>query len=324
MQEAVVMAAVPHWFDSLYLKALLEEYSNDLYAELVTLSFVEQVPGKGYAIHDRTRRQLLHNLWQADPAHFRTLSGRAADYCAIRTQDNDDPEWEAEVIYHRLVSDPDVGVAGLRGLATKWANYEYHSYDEIERALRWANEQMAAGRLTAVSADWTRLWQAKLALIYNRFEMAAAPLNQITTADDPYLAAEAAQTRGDLLAQTKDQARMTAAWQRAYQLYRQLPDRQGRLDAYLVVEKMRQHGLPEPEDATEIETRPKRTPSRNALQLIDNIHTAWSEGVLNITLAETSCCNKRDWMQICPYHCFSTSLLLGCLRKKKEVIFSIG
>ncbi|VAW38796.1 hypothetical protein MNBD_CHLOROFLEXI01-1149, partial [hydrothermal vent metagenome] len=289
VQAAVQAAAIPHWFDSRYLEALLGEGSDALYAELLTLNFVEQLPGKGYAIHERTRRQLLHNLWQDKPERFRTLSGRAADYCDAQASQTDEPEWQAEAIYHRLISDPNVGVAGLRGLATKWANYEYHTYDEIERALRWANEQLAAGRLTGSGADWTRLWQAKLALIYGRPHLATPPLTQITPdpSSDPYLAAELAQTRGDIFAQTEDRAGMETAWRTAYDLYRQLADGQGELDAYLVAEKMGQHGLADPEGTAEAETRPKTTPSRHALQLIDNISAAWIEGVLNTALDKT-------------------------------------
>ncbi len=290
LQEAVQLAAIPHWFDALYLEALWDVADDDLYDQLLTLSFVEQVPSKGYAIHERTRRQLLDTLWHTDPDRFRTLSGRAAAYCEPQTTQTDAPEWEAEMIYHRLISDPDVGVAGLRNLATKWANYAYHTYEEIERALRWANEQISAGRLTGAGADWTRLWQAKLALIYNRAHLDAAPLEQISTDPhrDPYLAAEVAQTRGDMLAQTGgDRAGMITAWQTAYDLYGQLPDGQGQLDASLVADKMRQQGVPAPAAATTATPPPQTDPSGNALKLIDNIAAAWIEGVLHTALEET-------------------------------------
>ncbi len=289
VKTAVMTAAIPHWFDALYLEALLETDGNDFYDELLLLNIVDQLPGKGYAIHERTRRQLLHNLWQADSEHFRALSARAANYCHAQTLLKDDPEWEAETIYHLLVSDPDAGISRLRGLATKWANYEYHTYDEIERALRWANEQIEAGRLIGDGANWTRLWQAKLALIYNRPDLAATPLNQITTdaTGDLYLSAEIAQTQGDLFAQLENEAEMSAAWQTAYELYKELPNKQGQLDAYLVLEKMRQHGLKKPKEATKATYQPPIPPSHYFLYLIDTIHTVWIKGVLEQTLAET-------------------------------------
>ncbi|HEX6385761.1 MAG TPA: hypothetical protein VF177_13910, partial [Anaerolineae bacterium] len=286
VQEAVKAAAVPHWFDVLFLQALLEEESDVLYDQLLALSFVEQVPGKGYAIHERTRRQLLRNLWQDEPERFRLLSRRAAAYCEEQAARTDDPGWQAEAIYHRLVSDPDVGVAGLRSLATKWANYEYHTYEEIERTVRWANEQIEAGRLAGAGADWTRLWQAKLALMYGRADLAADPLDHITVdpAADPALAAEVAETRGDMLAKSGDSTGMETAWRAAYDLYRQMEDGRGRLDAYLVAEKMRQHDLPEPETEAVVGDRPKAPPSPDALRLIDNIAAAWIDGVLKTAL----------------------------------------
>lgn len=289
VKTAVMTAAIPHWFDAFYLEALLEADGNDFYDELLLLNFVDQLPGKGYAIHERTRRQLLHNLWQADSEHFRALSAHAANYCHTQTLVKDDPEWEAETIYHLLVSDPDAGISRLRGLATKWANYEYHTYDEIERALRWANEQIEAGRLLGDGANWTRLWQAKLALIYNRPDLADVPLKQITTgvASDLYLSAEIAQTQGDLFAQLENQAEMSAAWQSAYELYKGLPDKQGQLDAYLVLEKMRQHGLKKPKEATKATYQPPIPPSHYFLYLIDTIRAVWIKGVLEQTLAET-------------------------------------
>jgi len=284
LQTAVQAAAVPHWFDAPFLEALLGAESDDLYAQLLQLSFVEQVPGRGYSIHELTRRQVLAALWRDEPDHFRALSGRAADYCAAQAAGG--TSWQAEEMYHRLLSDPEAGVAALRGLATKWANYEYHTYEEIEWAVRLANEQIEAGRLTGAGANWTCLWQAKLALIYGRPDFASAPLAQITLThdSDPMLVAELAQTEGDMLAKTGDREGMAAAWQRSYLLYRNLAE--GRLDAYLVAEKLRQEGLPLPPAEIVVETTPPTPPGRDALRLIDNIAAAWIEGVLKTTLDE--------------------------------------
>ncbi len=287
-RAAALAAAIPHWFDALFLEALLEDEDSDiLYGQLLALSFVQQIPGKGYAVHERTRRQMLDNLWREAPERFRALSRRAADYCAAQAEQTDDPAWAAEAIYHRLVSDPEAGIAGLRGLATKWANYEYHTYDEIERAVRLAQEQIEAGRLTGAGADWTRLWQAKLALLYGRPDLAAAPLKQISAdpAVDPALAAETAETRGDALAETDDRAGMEAAWRAAWELYRQMDGRQ--LDAYLVAEKMRQHSLAEPDAEPVPDTPPETRPSRDRERLIDNITAAWIDGVLKTSLNQT-------------------------------------
>jgi eukaryotic-like serine/threonine-protein kinase len=289
LQTAVYAAAIPHWFDALFLEALLGAESDLLYEKLLDLSFVELVPQRGYALQERTRRQLLARLWQADPDRFRDLSGRATDYCAVQAAATGQTAWQAEEIYHRLVSDPAAGVAGLRELATKWANYEHHTYDEIEQVLGLAQEQIEAGRLAGAGAAWTRLWQAKLALIYGRPDLAGDPLNQVELAPDgdPLLAAELAQTRGDWLARRGDHTAMAAAYESAYHHYHRLPGDSGRLDAYLVAEKLRQAGLPPPDAETPPERIPTKLPGRDALRLIANVEAAWIEGVLKPALAHT-------------------------------------
>jgi hypothetical protein len=142
LQEALEAAAVPHWFDGEFLDALLGKDSDELYDRLLGLSFIELAPGRGYVVHERTRKQLLNDLWQQNPGRFRELSAIAADYSAQQANLIEDSGWEAEEIYHRLASDPEAGAAGLRALTTKWANYEYHTYDEIEHTIRLAEEQI--------------------------------------------------------------------------------------------------------------------------------------------------------------------------------------
>ena len=287
LQAAVQAAAVPHWFDAFFLDALLEIESDELYGQLLTLSFVEQVPGKGYAVHERTRKLLLRRLWQNEPDYFRELSRRAVSYCAERESQLALSDWQAEMVYHQLVSDPEAGIDGLRQLATQWANYQFHTYDEIEYTLRLAQEQLEARRLDNLAADWVRLWQAKLALLLEQPEQAAEPLNQITTSgeNDLRLAAEVAETHGDLLGLTGADG-LAETWASAIILYSQLPEQSGRLDAYLVAEKMRQHGLPDPEGTTETTPTTPVPLTRNARQLIENIEAAWIDGVLKPALAQ--------------------------------------
>lgn len=288
LREALEAAAVPHWFDASFLDALLGEESDLHYDQLLAMSFVELAPGRGYAVHERTRKQLLDDLWQKEPERFHLLSAIAAGYCAEQAEQTEDDGWEAEEIYHLLVSDPDAGVDGLRALATRWANYEYHTYDEIEFTVRLAEEQIAAGRLSGAGEAWTRLWQARLALIFGRPDLAPAALDQIILDPDGdfVLAAEVAQTRGDMLAQLGDEEGMEAAWREAYERYSQMADGGGQLDAFLVAERMRGAGLPDPEAATAVATTPT-PPGKDALQLIDNIEYAWIEGVLETSVDET-------------------------------------
>lgn len=286
MQEAVTVAAVPHWVDGRFFDALFGEDATNLYINLALLSFVEQVPTQGYAIHERTRRQLLNRLWRQDPDQFRQLSSRAAAYCAERAAETDDSDWQAEQVYHRLVSDPDQGIADLRQLATAWANYQYHTYDDIERTLQLADEQITAGRLTPEASNWVRLWQAKLALIFNAPERAALSLGQIDRAssEDMRFAAELAELEGDLLVRIEaEPEKIKTAYQTAITHYQALPNSSGQLDAYLVQEKLRQRNLlpPQPQAGESI---PKEKPSKTDAQLIENVHQVWIEGVLNNAL----------------------------------------
>lgn len=286
LQIAVKTAAIPHWFNFQSLTHLLPSLDDLLYYALLELDFVEQVIGRGHAIKDKARQQILSKFWQEDEQQFRLLSGQAADFSASQESDVDASLWQAEEIYHRLVSDKEAGLESLKNLATQWANYQYSVYEEIAYAIQLAGEQVASGRLTGESANWTRLWQAKLALIYGRPHQAKSPLDQIipNELNSEFLIAEYHQTRGDWLATNGDKMGMEAAWRQAYELYRQTEN--GRLDAYLVSEKLRQEGLPLPEEETVQDTTSPTPPGKDGLRLIDNVKAAWIEGVLEKALDE--------------------------------------
>ena len=170
LQTAVKAAAIPHWFDARLLEALLGEESDNLYGSLLQLSFVEQLPERGYVIRERIRQQLLQKLWQEDREQFRRWSKQAANYCERQAHHMDSPAWQAETIYHRLVGDPKAGVTALRSLAANWVNNEHYTHEEIERIVRLATEQMEAGRLKSMGAAWTRLWQTKVSSELRSFQ----------------------------------------------------------------------------------------------------------------------------------------------------------
>ncbi|MCB0033666.1 MAG: hypothetical protein KDE51_06600, partial [Anaerolineales bacterium] len=184
VQTAVQAAAIPHWFDALFLDALLEDdvreafKSQDGFETLVALNFVELTPGRGYSIHEQTRQLLLKQLWQKETrSHFRTLSRRAADYC--KTQNLDDPEWQIERIYHLLVGDPSVGSAELRQALAHWYRFDQQAYEQAERLLRVAREHADAERILNNEAGWVRMWQANINLLYKKSKSAAAQLEQV-------------------------------------------------------------------------------------------------------------------------------------------------
>lgn len=105
VQEAVWAAAVPHWFDIPYLAAVLAQPIEPLqfWEQLITLSFVEPFPGRGYNIHERTRHLLLKQLWQTNPRLYREYSSRAESYCF--SQKLKENNWYVEWVYHTLLSE---------------------------------------------------------------------------------------------------------------------------------------------------------------------------------------------------------------------------
>ncbi|MFK7802345.1 MAG: NACHT domain-containing protein [Anaerolineae bacterium] len=290
VKQAVFAAAVPHWFDFNYLAALIgEDDCDEVYDELLENSFINHIPGRGYAIHERTRKLLLDDLWQRDEPEFLLLSKKAADYCLAQ---EDKEQWQAEEVYHRLISDPTEGLARFQQVATAWANFEHNSYEDIERMARYADEQIISGRLSGEGAAWTHLWQARLNLIYGKTGAASQALakisqNNLTT---PKFAAEVANSQGDILAAQGDSVGMEVAWQKAVSLYDQ---HEQKLDIFLVQEKLRSHGI-SADSLTDDKSKSSNLKTESAKikpagadvmdglrnQLLDNIESGWVNGVL--------------------------------------------
>jgi hypothetical protein len=279
LHVAIQAAAIPHWFDFTYLSSLIgEDAADDTYDQLVTLSFVDTFPGRGYAIHETTRNALLNKLWNADPHQFRTLSDQAADYCLSNaTTSGEENYWRIEEIYHRLVSDPEQGIERFQEMATAWANYEQSSLETIERIIQLAREQVKSGRLTAKEGNLVRLWQARLGYLYGRTLRAAELIAKVNLAQDadPAFAADLADLQGDIHGDQNDLKTAEQAWNRAIELYSQT----GRpFDRYLVQEKLRTHGLLDQQPTTDPQLI--NPPDSLTLKLLDNIEDAWINGVL--------------------------------------------
>ncbi len=277
--NALNAAAIPHWFDYPFLEAMLgEEAAEEGYEDLFDLTFVEDFPGRGYAIHEATRHALLYKLWQADPHQFRTLSQKAADYCAKQAGDGYEAnQWRSEEIYHQLVANPEVGFERFQKMSTAWANYEQSSLEQIERLTQLAREQVKSGRLSAAENNLVRYWQARLALLYGRTAKAAEYIGKVAIlpSTDPHFAADLADLRGDIYAAQNNLNTAKQAWLNASDLYQQ----NGRsFDQYLVREKLRTHNLLD--DQPEETSATPNPPDKLTLQLLNNIEDAWINGVL--------------------------------------------
>ena len=129
IREAVIAAAVPHWFDAEILAALLtekkksgffdklrfwlfpakkrreEEQQRSLFKYRyqtirdLNLPFVQPFGEIGLTLHDLTRAGIRAHLFKHDLERFKTYSRRTATYFA----EQDEPQYRVEGIYHQLI-----------------------------------------------------------------------------------------------------------------------------------------------------------------------------------------------------------------------------
>jgi tetratricopeptide (TPR) repeat protein len=230
MREAVWAAAIPHWFDTGFLDALLAKRGfgdSPDYQSLLSLSFVETFPGRGHNVHDRSRSLLLKHLWQDASDWFRELSRRAADYCS--QQDLADTGWYIEAVYHLLISEPDDGVVQLQSTGRKWHNSPNFAYDKVEAMLRIAREHADANRLSLRGVGWTLFWEALLDCDYSRYDAAKSKLLQINANFniDGDLVADSALLLGTVHRILGEYEAAKIKYKEALELYRQIDDQLG-------------------------------------------------------------------------------------------------
>jgi tetratricopeptide (TPR) repeat protein len=228
VRELVWAAAVPHWFDRNFLAALLNETPRKAqFDALLDLSFVEPYPGRGHAVHERSRKLLLDKLWQSRPSQYRKLSARAAAYCA--KQDRNDTAWRVEWIYHLLIAKPEVGADKLFNTSCEWQNPPKFAYDKVEVLVRAAREHLDAGRLVERGASWTLFWEARLDQTYSRFPAAKEKLQKIplTLNSDPYTAANCLRDLGDVHLHLSEMSEARVRYEQALPIYQTIGEKIG-------------------------------------------------------------------------------------------------
>jgi NTE family protein len=164
VRRALLAAAIPHWFDAGFLAALLDwpESSAVIATErLAELSFVEDLLGSTYKVHESARSLLLSKLWKDDPQRFRELSARAAAYCI--KQDRGNASWYIESIYHRFAADPDSVADFVRGSWSDWYSAGDFGPAGLRAIAGAAREHMDAGRLPDLKLDWIGVWKTMIA-----------------------------------------------------------------------------------------------------------------------------------------------------------------
>lgn len=122
LRESLQAAALPHWFDSYILAALLQVQPEEGARRLALLqqtSLVEGFPARGEGalkLHDAARLALRKQLAEDDLGLFRKLSDRAARHFAADQTRVARIEW----VFHRLGAEPDQAADQLAALGRDW------------------------------------------------------------------------------------------------------------------------------------------------------------------------------------------------------------
>ena len=297
VETAVWATAIPHWFDILYLAAILDDPQLDSLDQISSLSFIEQYPGRGFNMHERSRRYFLDNLWQKNPEQFRLYSARAAAYCA--GQNLSKPEWRVEQIYHLLISDPQQGSSLLREWGMAWQNFPYNDYEQVEALARVALEHRDAGRLAVQNENWALYWQAHIDMLYGRDAVAVDSLAQmqVEAGQDLTLIALRNHAKGDIYRRQGDSADAVEAYLAAFAAYSELGQTLNAAIVQAAINELTAVGnetvtheaaipkviLQPIEKSPPLEEEPvgRLSDEQKIRQtLLDNVKTAWLDGVL--------------------------------------------
>lgn len=224
LRVMALAAAVPHWFDADILAALQPELAGQaerLYKELQELSYVEVFPGRGYNIHERTRKVMLQQLWETDPEEFKRLTRRLVEYFAA------DETNRIEQIYHWVVAD---FVEGSSQFTSYITNLD-HNYRRSEAEALLATLQEQINRVPDSFAADLVYWDGN---IHYRFYEATQALEKYQTALSLYQTvgarlgeANTLQAQGDVLQFLKQSQQALEKYQTALTIYQTVGDRLG-------------------------------------------------------------------------------------------------
>lgn len=234
LQESAWSAAIPHWFNTKILAALLEcslESSEEQYKKLQNLPFVEAFYGKNsHNYHEFTRKIILQKLWQDHHEKFVTFSSRMVTYFDTRDEDLN-PDEKIEYVYHLLIADPKRAADVVIALGTDW--HKQFKYNLVHALAQAGMEQIEAKRtngLPSRTQGWLHYWQG-IAEFLQEFSYTSA-ISEFDRAhklsgDDLLLKANSlkglAETNLNLyqFEEARDQ------FQKALNIYQAISDRQG-------------------------------------------------------------------------------------------------
>ncbi len=263
-------AAIPHWFDAQILAALRPELAGraeQLYTDLQRLPFVEPFAGRGYNVHELTRRLMLAHLWKERRDDYVALSKNAADYFAelmrksgrqvheeieaLTKEETDEklraeqlrawleknpdvvkglaPQTRIEHVYHLLIADPEQGADALRDQGGQWHDPPFFAYSLVGALAEAASEHAEASRLNGKGRGWGRLWEGLTAYDYYQFPKAIAAFSEVIAGNYPdnKLNAEARRMLGDVHVRLSELPEARARYEEARPIYHAIGDKLG-------------------------------------------------------------------------------------------------
>jgi len=142
LSEAVIAAAVPHWFNIRVLVEILgieAAQSERVLEQLQLLSFSEPFGDLGWTLHDMTRMGILTHLVADRLGYFLECSRRAFNHFSRF----DGAQNVVEAIYHLLVIEKEVG---LKKFKEQMEAYSHEpNFSAANNLLRCARELFKTG-----------------------------------------------------------------------------------------------------------------------------------------------------------------------------------
>lgn len=179
LAEAILLCAIPHWFNKEILAWLLgegrepSEQTRMLLDELrlKKLVVVHRPDDQSYEVHEKARDLLLRRWRDEDTERFRELNMTVAAYFTYILQMEESSgeqraEWEREEMYHLLVADEERGIDLFINLCNRAS--ELSRLSTLELLLRLTDEETV--NLSAGSQFWAQFFRGKLALLFGDWD----------------------------------------------------------------------------------------------------------------------------------------------------------
>lgn len=269
LQTLVFSAAIPHWFDAKLLRTLHPELGrriNSLYSKLQKLPFVEPYEGRGYNIHELTRRLILEYLWKKQRHLYRFKSQSLVKFYdssikvaqkkitqKIKELENEkdkrrlkrklqhwvnenpeiinaiNPETNNEYIYHLIIAYPKKGVSVFR--STGWNLHDKfdYSFTELSALIDAITEHISANRVKGQVVGWERFFKGMLYFYQYDNKNAAACFSEIIRANYPEkkLNADVRYRFGNLYKRLRKLHKARSNYEEAMPLYQAINEKLG-------------------------------------------------------------------------------------------------